>query len=194
MLTRAFYQKPTLDVAKSLLGKKIIRQLGNTRYVAKIVETEAYIGENDSACHASKGLTPRTKVMFGPAGHAYVYFVYGMHYMFNIVTEQEDYPAAVLIRAVEPLENIEGMIANRKGQSRHIADGPAKLCQALQIDKQLNGQDLCTATNLWLEESNIIEDSKIIAKPRIGIDYADAKDREACWRFYIQNNKFISRA
>ena len=193
MLTRSFYQNPTLDVAKNLLGKTLIRQTNNHCYVARIIETEAYIGKDDSACHASKGLTPRTQVMFGEAGCAYIYFVYGMHYMFNIVTEAKDYPAAVLIRAIEPLENIEQMIINRKGQNRNIGNGPAKLCQALEIDKSLNGLDLTKGQALWLEDADCVNPQNIVARPRIGIDYADKRDREALWRFYIKTNRHISK-
>lgn len=193
MLSRAFYQKPTLDVARNLLGKKIVRQVRNKIYSAKIVETEAYIGCKDTACHASKGMTPRTKVMFGEAGFAYIYFVYGMHYMFNIVTEQKDFPSAVLIRAAEPLENIQGMIKNRNGQVKNISNGPAKLCQAMQIDKTLNGIDLIIGEKLWLEDYESVDDAMITARPRVGIEYAEARDREALWRFYIKNNKHVSR-
>ena len=193
MLSRAFYQKATLDVARKLLGKKLVRKIDGEIYSAMIVETEAYIGENDSACHASKGKTPRTEVMFGEAGRAYIYFVYGMHYMLNIVTENSEFPAAVLIRAAEPLDNKEGMIFNRNGQSKHIANGPALLCQAMQIDKSLNDVDLTLAESLWLEDFQQIEDNEIVSRPRIGIDYAEKSDREALWRFYIRNNPHVSK-
>ncbi len=193
MLSCEFYQKPTLGVAKKLLGKKIVRLSGSILYQAMIVETEAYIGQNDSACHASKGLTPRTEVMFGEAGHAYIYYVYGMHYMLNIVTEKKGFPAAVLIRAAEPLENQSAMIANRNGQIKHIADGPARLCQALQIDKSLNAVDLTLGQALWLEDYKTIVTKDIIARPRVGINYAKDKDREALWRFYLRNNGHVSR-
>lgn len=193
MLSRAFYQNPTLDVAKNLLGKKLIRRIGNNFLTALIVETEAYIGAEDSACHASKGKTPRTEVMFGEAGYAYVYFVYGMHYMLNVVTETKGFPAAVLIRAAEPLENRPIMVKNRKGQEKHVCNGPARLCQAFLINKSLNGNDLTADKELWIENGQEIANSEIVSKPRVGIDYADAKDREALWRFYIRNNSNVSK-
>jgi len=193
MLDRTFYQMPTLDVAKNLLGKIIVRRSPNNYYAAKIVETEAYIGGNDTACHASKGLTPRTQLMFGEAGFAYIYFVYGMHYMLNVVTEKKGFPAAVLIRAIEPLENIEQMIINRGGQEKNIGNGPAKLCQALEINKTLNGCDLTINQEIWLEESQSKTKLDIVAKPRIGIDYAKDEDREALWRFYLKSNPHVSK-
>lgn len=193
MLSREFYQKPTLHVAKKLLGKKLVRHTDKHQLSATIVETEAYIGDEDTACHASKGKTPRTEIMFGEAGHAYIYFVYGMHYMLNIVTEDVDFPAAVLIRAVEPVSNVQQMIANRNGQQKHITNGPARLCQALQIDKSLNGNDVTERHDLWISEGKKIIEQDIVCKPRIGIDYADAKDRGALWRFYIRDNPWVSR-
>ncbi len=193
MLRREFYQKPTLDVAKNLLGKKLVRQVAGKCLSIMIVETEAYIGGDDSACHASKGLTPRTEVMFGVAGHAYIYFVYGMHYMLNIVTEKPGFPAAILIRAGEPLENTEIMLNNRNGQARHIADGPARLCQAMAITKSLNGWDLTKGKQLWLEEHLSVPNKQIVSRPRVGIDYAEARDRQAPWRFYIRNNPHVSK-
>ena len=207
-LNRHFYQKNTLEVAEELLGKNIVREQNNTYMKAVIVETEAYIGKDDTACHASKGLTQRTEVMFGEAGHAYVYFVYGMHYMLNIVTEETNFPAAVLIRAVEPIEGMEAMIKNRcltgksltgkslTGKSltgKNLSNGPAKLCQALNINKSLNGWDLTLGKKLWIEENPSLPEFQIGNSPRIGIGYAEEKDRIAAWRFFIKHNPYVSR-
>ena len=192
-IDRRFFRQETLEVAKQLLGTKIVRQQGEITLSAMIVETEAYVGPNDSACHAAKGKTQRTQIMFGEAGHAYIYFVYGMHYMFNIVTESVNFPAAVLIRAAEPLEGIQHMIRHRKNQHKNLCNGPARLCQALAIDKALNGIDLTTNDKLWIEHHQAIKPTEIIRTTRIGIDYAEEKDRNAKWRFYLKNNSHISK-
>ena len=193
-ITRDFYQQPTLEVAKALLGKKLVREINNKKYIGIIVETEAYIGENDTACHAAKGRTQRTEVMFGAAGHAYIYFVYGMHYMFNIVTEAQGHPSAVLIRAIEPLNQLELLKVNRKvGNIKLLTNGPAKLCQAYDINKQLNQWDLCIGKKLWLETSDKEAPRHIETSPRIGIDYAEEKDRHAHWRFTLKGNPFLSK-
>ena len=143
-IPRSFYEQSTLDVARQLLGKYLVRKHPDGTTVGRIVETEAYVGPEDKACHASRGRTARTEIMFGPAGHAYVYLVYGFHHMLNIVTEQIDFPAAVLIRAVEPVRGI-ALMKERRGieDPRHLASGPGKLCEAFAIDRTLNGSDLC---------------------------------------------------
>ena len=189
ILDRKFYQRDTLQVARALLGKKLVRRIGRVNLSGMIVETEAYCGREDSACHAHRGKTPRNSVMFGKPGHAYVYFTYGMHYMLNLVTEDEEYPCAVLIRAIMPLEGIEEMEARRKRKGAELTNGPAKLCQALSIDKSLNGWDLTCGSKLWVEDYRKIPAKSIIATPRIGIDYAKTKDREALWRFLINMEK-----
>ncbi len=149
------------------------------------METEAYVGPKDLASHASRGRTPRTELMFGEAGHTYIYLIYGMYYCFNIVTENKDYPAAVLIRALEPAE---GFIEKNK----KLINGPGKLCREMKIDKNLNGADL-TGNKIWIEDRGEgVSNSKIIANKRIGIDYA-GKYKDKLWRFYIKNNKFISK-
>lgn len=182
-LRRQFYLQPTLKVARELIGKVLYRKVNGKVLSGKIVETEAYL-KNDPACHASRGMTERNAVMFGPAGRAYVYFTYGMHYCFNIVTQPEGIPEAVLIRAVEPLEGIEIMKRNRKGKEG-IANGPAKLCQAFGIDKKLNGVDM-TKGNFVILDSN--EKVKVHRARRIGITaYADK-----LWRFH-NNSEFVSR-
>ncbi|MFC1975418.1 DNA-3-methyladenine glycosylase [Chloroflexota bacterium] len=195
IIGQEFFNHPTLTVARMLLGQRLVREFEGQRLSGLIVETEAYIGPTDTACHASKGRTPRTEVMFGPSGHTYVYLVYGMHYMLNIVTEAEDFPAAVLIRALEPVEGLAVMQANRNNQSnpRHLTNGPGKLCQALTIDKTLNNWDVTFGKKLWLESDDSISDSTIATGPRIGIDYAQPKDRAALWRFWVRGNRFVSR-
>jgi DNA-3-methyladenine glycosylase len=148
-----------------------------------IVETEAYCGEADSACHAHRGKTPRNAVMFGEPGHAYVYFTYGMHYMLNLVTEAEGRPCAVLVRAILPLAGIEEMEVCRKRKGAELTNGPAKLCQAFSIDKALNGWDLTCGKELWVEDYKKIPAESIITTPRIGIDYAKKEHQDAPWRF-----------
>ncbi len=168
------------------MGQKLVRQIDSLELSGMIVETEAYCGQADSACHAHRGMTPRNKVMFGEPGHAYVYFTYGMHYMLNLVTEAAENPCAVLIRAVVPLAGIEEMEARRKRKGAELTNGPAKLCQALSIDKSLNGWDLTCGKELWVEDYRKIPAKSIIITPRIGIDYAKTKDRDALWRFLVK--------
>lgn len=184
ILPRNFYERGTIKVARDLLGKKLVRRTDGVELSAMIVETEAYCGEKDSACHAHRGKTPRNAVMFGPPGHAYVYFTYGMHYLLNLVTEKEGNPCAVLIRGVIPVSGIAAMEARRKKKGRDLANGPAKLCQALAIDKSLNGWDLTLGKEMWVEDYQTFPAKKIIAAPRIGIDYAQKEHREALWRFF----------
>jgi DNA-3-methyladenine glycosylase len=194
-LQRSFFARPTLEVARELLGMRLIRHVGGRSLSGRIVEVEAYIGEADSACHASKGKTPRNRIMFGPPGHAYVYFTYGMHWMLNVVTEEEGKPAALLLRALEPERGADQMRVYRLGSSdRDLASGPARLCQALRIDGSLNGIDLLSSNELFLEAGERIDPVAIATTPRIGIQYAERKDREAPWRFLIAGNAFVSRA
>jgi DNA-3-methyladenine glycosylase len=191
-LPRSFYSRSALDVASDLLGKVLIRRLRRLNLAGKIVETEAYAGPHDLACHASKGHTPRTAVMFGEAGHAYVYMIYGFHFCLNVVTEKVGYPAAVLIRAVEPIENVDVMRRARGNPEREtdIASGPGKLCRAMSIDKKLNGEDLLAAT-LWIEDRKL-DAGTIRTSPRVGVDYAgEYKDKP--WRFYVEGNPHVSR-
>ena len=188
-MERKFYHRDTLRVARELLGKKLVRRINDLELSGMILETEAYCGEADSACHAHRGKTQRNAVMFGKPGHAYVYFTYGMHYMLNLVTEDEEQPCAVLIRAILPLSGIEEMETRRKRKGAELTNGPAKLCQALSIDKSLNGWDLTCGKELWVENYKKIPAQSIIATPRIGIDYAKTKDRNAPWRFLINMEK-----
>ena len=181
----------TLEVARQLLGKFLVRRHAEGSTSGRIVETEAYIGPEDKACHASRGRTPRTEIMFGRAGHAYVYLIYGFHCMFNIVTETRDFPAAVLIRAVEPLEGLELMRARRKTENvRGLANGPGKLCQAFAIDRKLNGDDMCGEI-LYVEDRGEPA-PKILTTPRIGVEYA-GRWKHKPWRFLINGNDFVSK-
>ncbi|MCZ7571502.1 MAG: DNA-3-methyladenine glycosylase [Ardenticatenaceae bacterium] len=189
-LPRSFYSRPTLAVARDLLGAVLVRRLPDgTDLRGRIVETEAYVGPEDSASHAHRGRnTQRTAVMFGPAGVAYIYFTYGMHHMLNVVTEDEGFPAAVLIRALEPLDGIELMRARRGDRPvRELTNGPAKLCQAMDIDRSLNGHDLTLGPPLWIAPGAPIPDSAVARTPRVGIGYAEAPDREALWRFLVRS-------
>jgi DNA-3-methyladenine glycosylase len=189
-LPHSFFEQTTIDVAKRLLGKYLVRKHPDGNAVGRIVETEAYIGPQDLACHASKGRTARTEVMFGPAGHAYVYFIYGFYNMLNLVTEAKDYPAAVLVRAVEPVEGIELMKARRQnGALRNLASGPGKLCQAFAVDRSLNGADL-SGHIIYIEDRGEPV-PKFKATPRIGVDYA-GKWKTKPYRFLIRGSEFVS--
>ena len=190
-LPNSFYSRPTIDVAVDLIGKVVVRSLSRGRVAGMIVETEAYIGEDDLACHASKGRTARTEVMFGGPGYAYVFVVYGFHCCLNAVTEREGYPAAVLIRAIEPVEGLELMRNNRQRATRDtdIGSGPAKLCQAMAVDKSLNAVSL-EAESLWIEDRSL-EPGKIVAGPRIGVAYAGAY-RDMPWRFFATESPHVS--
>ncbi len=190
-LPRSFYEQSTVDVAKQLLGKYLVRKHPDGDCIGRIVETEAYIGPQDLACHAAKGRTQRTEVMFGAAGHAYVYFIYGFYNMLNLVTEAKDYPAAVLIRAVEPLRGIEMMKHRRRSDTlRHLASGPGKLCQAFDIDRSLNGADLCGKI-LYIEDRDEPA-PKFQSTPRIGVNYA-GKWKDKPFRFFVRGNEFVSK-
>jgi DNA-3-methyladenine glycosylase len=191
-LVRAFYSRPALEVAPDLLGKVLVRRLGRRTVSGKIVETEAYIGPHDLACHASKGRTPRTAIMFGPPGYAYVYMIYGFYFCLNVVTEPPGYPAAVLIRAVEPVENVDVMrrLRNNPERDTNIASGPGKVCMAMSIDKQLNGADFLGA-RIWIEDRDL-DPGPILTSPRAGIDYA-GEYRDKPWRFYVDGNPHVSR-
>lgn len=191
-LPRSFYEQSTVEVARQLLGKYLVRKHPDGTTVGRIVETEAYIGPEDKACHASRGRTARTEVMFGPAGYAYVYFVYGFHHMLNLVTEDMGFPAAVLIRAVEPVDGITLMKKRRRTEApRNLASGPGKLCEAFSIDRSLNGIDLCGPLLFAIDAGEPAP--KIAAKPRIGVDYA-GRWKDKPWRFLIPGNEFVSKA
>jgi len=175
------------EVAPRLLGCIYERELYGRTIRVKIVETEAY-DQSDIASHSYKGRTARTDVMFGPAGHLYVYFTYGMHYCCNIVVGHEGYGAAVLIRAVEPLEGGDILEERRAKSGVEVTNGPAKLCQALAIDKQLNGHDMREG-ELRLIQAPALPSSEIIQTTRIGISQA----KDVPWRFYIKGNPYVSK-
>jgi DNA-3-methyladenine glycosylase len=185
VLSCSFYERPVLEVAHDLLGKRLVRYMGKLKLSGTIVETEGYDGEQDLACHARSGKTPRTRVMYYPGGHAYVYFTYGMHWCLNCVTGAEGYPAAVLLRAIIAIEGIEQIAANRAGQPPRLwCNGPAKLTKALQIDGALNGINLCDpSSNLVIEEGEPIPEDWIECTPRIGIQNTPEPWRSLPWRF-----------
>jgi len=191
-LEAEFYARPTLDVAHDLIGKVLVRSRGRTTLAGRIVETEAYIGQDDLACHASKGRTARTEVMFGPPGRAYVYLIYGMYCCLNVVTEREGFAAAVLIRAIEPLDGLESMQRNRGRRlpGHEIGSGPGKLCQALGIDRRLNAASLL-GSGLWIEEQGH-EPGTVLVGARIGVDYAGAW-RDKPWRFFMKDSPHVSK-
>ncbi|HOW60469.1 MAG TPA: DNA-3-methyladenine glycosylase [Candidatus Moranbacteria bacterium] len=174
MLNKNFYKRNTLKVAQDLLGCFLIRKINGKIIKAMIVETEAYMGEDDLASHASKGRTPRTELMFGEAGKAYVYMIYGMYHCLNIITEKKDFPAAVLIRSVK----IEGVDYKK-------TNGPGKLCKILKIDRKLNGWNIIKGEKLWLEKGINIKQSQIKKEKRVGIDYAK-HCKEYIWRFILE--------
>jgi DNA-3-methyladenine glycosylase len=185
-LTRGFFEQKTLIIAQQLLGCFLIRKIGKKIIKARIIETESYVGPKDLASHASKGRTARTEVMFGSPGRAYVYLIYGMYYCFNIVTEKEDYPAAILIRGIE----VDGV----------KIIGPGKVCRALKIDKHFNNQDLIKSHELWLQQDRLgvksisprltrlgREKLKVRKLPRVNIDYA-GEYKNKLWRFILLDN------
>ena len=185
-----FYARDTALVARGLLGRLLISTVGGRRCVARIVETEAYVGPHDPACHAALWRrTPRNEVLYGEPGLAYVYFTYGMHWCANVVTEREGFPAAVLLRALEPLEGLPAM-RRRRGlaPAELLAAGPARLTQALGIDRRLNGHRL-TEPPLWIAAGRPVAPRRIAVAPRIGIRAA------ADWplRFYVRDCPFVSR-
>ncbi len=194
-LPREFYTRSNvLHVARDLLGKLLVVPTRNGKRVSgRIVEVEAYRGPEDRAAHSYGGRrTKRTEPMYGIGGTAYVFFVYGMYYQFNVVTGLADTPHAVLIRAVEPVEGIEVMRKRRKGQPDHnLTNGPGKLAIALGVDRSLDSADLL-GSKVWLEEGEKIPRSRISSGPRIGIDYAgEWKDKP--WRFWLKHNPFVGK-
>ncbi len=185
VLPVSFYDRPVLEVARDLLGARLVRRLNGQRLSGIIVETEAYRGEEDLACHARAGRPPRTEVMYGPPGHAYVYFTYGMHWLLNCVTGPEGFPAAVLVRAILPREGIETIAANRAGQPCKLwCNGPAKLTRALAVDGGFNAANLCDPQgSLWIEAGRPVPDHRVRNGPRVGIQRVPEPWRSIPWRF-----------
>ena len=183
-LSREFYARSTLNVARDLLGMRLVRMQDGLRLSGIILETEAYIGEADLGCHAKSGRTRRNLVMYGPPGYAYVYFTYGMHWMLNAVTEPFGFPAAVLLRAIQPLEGLDIISARRQGRD---SLGPAKLTQALGMDGALNGADLCDPRSaLWIEAGQPVAQSDILTGPRVGLYTVPEPWKSMPWRFRIK--------
>ncbi|MEJ2644452.1 MAG: DNA-3-methyladenine glycosylase [Gammaproteobacteria bacterium] len=179
-LPRDFYDRDTVTVARELLGHYLVHRCKGVERVARIVETEAYRGPHDRAAHSARGLTRRTRVMFGPPGHAYVYLIYGMYHCMNVVTEREGHASAVLLRAVEPVRNIEGR-----------TQGPGLLCRAMGIDRTLDGHDLLS-DDFHIAAPPGKAAFTIVKRPRIGVDYAGHWARRLL-RFYIKGNAFVSK-
>jgi DNA-3-methyladenine glycosylase len=179
-LPRSFYDRDPIVVAHELLGAHLVHVVDGVPRIGRIVEVEAYLGPHDLAAHSSKGLTPRTRVMFGPPGHAYVYLIYGMHWCVNVVTEAPGRASAVLLRAVEPVANVDGR-----------TQGPGLLCKAMGIDGRLQGADLL-GDELFVARPRKRDEIRIVKRPRIGVDYAGRWARRLL-RFYIRGNAFVSR-
>ncbi|MDP4091560.1 MAG: DNA-3-methyladenine glycosylase [Bacillota bacterium] len=201
-LERSFYARDTLDVAQELLGKCLFRKYEGNELVGRIVEVEAYMGEEDKAAHSFGGRrTLRNEVMYGEAGHIYVYFIYGMHYCFNVITERINVPRGVLIRALEPVRGIEIMALNRykktydelsKNERKNLTNGPAKLCRAFNITVEQNGLDICGEEFYIFEDELEREIFDIVHTTRINIDYSE-EARFYPWRFYIKGNPYVSK-
>jgi DNA-3-methyladenine glycosylase len=209
-LPRTFFRRPSLLVARDLIGQRLVHLERGRRVSGWIIEAEAYIGETDLACHARAGRTRRNAVMWGAPGHAYVYFTYGMHWCLNVVTEPAGRPAAVLLRALAPAEGLAAMrrrrgLSQAKGevlsgalgerrsasaQSKGLADGPAKLCQALRVDGRLNGIDLCSPqAQLFIERGPAVSPRAIRRGPRVGLDGVPEPWKSKPWRFTLEVDK-----
>jgi DNA-3-methyladenine glycosylase len=198
-LSRQFYlREDTIQIARELLGKTLVVPTDDGERVSgMIVECEAYMGHIDRAAHSFGGRrTARNEITYGAGGHAYVFFIYGMYFQFNVVTHTIDTPHVVLVRALEPVEGIEIMRARRVKNGKPMPDknltsGPGKLCIAMDIDRALNGEDLLS-NRIWIEEGKKFKDDEIAVGKRIGIDYA-GEDAEKPWRFWVKNNPFVSK-
>lgn len=193
-MNRDFFKKDAVDLAKRLLGKKLIRNVEGKKITSIITETEAYVGPEDKGSHAfNNKRTKRTETMFKEGGHAYIYLIYGMYNCLNVVCAEKDKPEAILIRSIEPLDNLDYIKKQRNIKSNKIKDltnGPGKLCQALNIDTTLDGINLLSNNELYIEDNDL--KPKIVSAKRINIDYAEEYVHKF-WRFYIKDNKFISK-
>jgi len=187
-LSRAFYLRSTLQVARDLIGKCIVTNIKGKKTSGMIVEVEAYDGDIDPACHAYRNRSERTEVMFWKGGHCYVYFIYGNHFCLNVVTEREGRGCAALIRASQPLEAIELQRSRRGKRGYNLSNGPGKLCQALGVTKALWGQDFTKSKKIWIEHYQTPKPSQIATSTRIGI----SKAKSHPWRFYLKNNPWVS--
>jgi len=196
ILQRPFYQQDTIAVAKDLLGKILVHETAEGTTAGRIVETEAYRGPEDQAAHSSGGRrTARNEVMFGPKGHAYVYFIYGLYFCFNVTAGAvPGKPEAVLLRALEPVAGEEIMIKRRalaNGKVANLTNGPSRLCMAMGISKAQNNTDL-TASSLYIKDASPVSKEDIVEAPRIGVDYAPEEWKNKPWRFYIKDNSYVS--
>lgn len=179
-LPRSFYDRDPILVARELLGRHLVHLSRGVERVGKIVEVEAYLGPHDRAAHSARGLTPRTKVMFGPPGHAYVYLIYGVYYCMNVVTQREGLASAVLLRALEPVRNVTGR-----------TQGPGLLCRVMDIDQRLNGHNLLSE-DFYIASPDHAASFRIVRRPRVGVEYA-GRWAQRLLRFYIRDNPFVSR-
>lgn len=202
-LPRQFFERKPEIVAQDLLGKYLVRKEGSSLKIGMIVETEAYLGPHDLASHSARGMTKRNEVMFGPAGFSYVYFTYGMHWLLNLITEKEDQPSGVLIRAVKPTYDSEinlGLLGS--SEQKRLGSGPARLTRWLGINGDQNKLDITQVAELYVAEevdvpgnkfkSEKIRKEEIVSSPRIGVDYA-GEHKDLPLRFYLKENKFVSR-
>ncbi len=191
-LEQSFFSRDTLVVSRELLGMRLVRMDRGRRISGIIAETEAYRGEEDQGCHCKAGRTPRTEVMYGPPGHAYVYFVYGMHWLLNFVTEKPDRPGAVLIRGLIAEEGQEIIARRRSGQPRQRwLDGPAKVCQALAIDGKFNGKNICHPdADLFVEFVSPSGSMQILETPRIGLNSVPEPWKSIPWRFVLDGRGY----
>jgi DNA-3-methyladenine glycosylase len=187
-LQRSFFQRPPPVVARALLGTVLVRKVGKKRLSGMVVETEAYGGPRDPASHAYRGMTPRNRVMFGEAGHAYVYFTMGLHFCLNVTTGSPGSPGAVLLRALEPVEGLGQMLENRgTNDESRVVRGPGNLTKALLIDRAFNGEDIIRSKALFFEEG--VKPPRVGVSARIGV--TSAKTRP--WRFFVTGNLSVSR-
>ena len=188
---RKYFQRPTVRIARDILGGYLVRKLNGETLIGRIVEAEAYL-HDDPACHAFKGMTERTRVMFGQAGLGYIYFTYGMHHCFNIVTNEEGVGEAVLIRALEPVQGMEAMYALRGEKAKRDTDllsGPGKICQAFSLTRTESGVDLIESDTIFLEQGGLKKSEAVGITSRVGLTLAMDKP----WRFFIKDNPYVSK-
>lgn len=195
-LDRDFFLQPTVEAARKLLGHRLVHIESDKRRLSGIIiEAEAYVGTEDLACHAKSGRTKRNATMWGAPGHAYIYLTYGMHWMLNLVTERDGFPSAVLLRGIWPKEGISRMQTRRKGRSfDELADGPAKLCQAMNIDGEWDGHDLCSPdSRIFVEVDLSIESKNVTRGPRVGLNTVPEPWKSMPWRFQILPELHINK-
>ncbi len=198
-LSRTFFERDTLAVARDLLGCTLVHQVDGCRIAGRVVEVEAYAGPDDAACHGYRGKTERNAPLFGPVGYSYVYLIYGMYWLVNVIAKPRDagnnYPAAVLFRALEPVEGLDQMAARRSGRpEREWASGPGRLTMALGIDQTQNHIDLTAdSSQLFLERGESIPDDQVNTGPRIGLNSVPEPWHSIPWRFWLKDNPYVSR-